>query len=326
MGGFGNHFGPIEFRADRPFLFYLIDRENNNIPLIIGRVYNPLQSQNTNLNQHQDSVEQTMLKAERPSPVKVRPEFPPTYNTHPLPQFIQEDDQVIYPQKPSYFNYYNSVKQTANRHFSHSPPIKRLHTAPVIFQEENFDGHRWKRDNATTLPDVTSTTVKSTEKNEDVDTRLKDPLWFNKPTAPEVIIPINSPESNRKPIDSSRPVINRPQLTSTTESVTSKPLLSSTIPPNIFFALPIAPNASPTISVNQVNNAWNQNEQNIGGAPGYAPSNNDMMTFLNNRPVFISPPWYSSQTNPYFQPSYPSSSGSELQGIFFPEYRFSSSN
>jgi hypothetical protein len=161
----------------------------------------------------------------------------------------------------------------------------------------------------------------STLKKEDVDTRLKDPFWFNKPTAPEVIIPINTPESNRSPADSSRPSNVRPQLTSTPESVTSQPL-SPTTPTNIFFALPTAANPSPAFPVNQVNNVWNQNEQNIGGAPGYAPSNNDM-TFLNNRPVFISPSWYPSQTNPYFQP-YPSSSGSELQGIFFPEYRFSS--
>jgi hypothetical protein len=292
-------------------------------------VYNPLQSHNTNFNQHQDSVEQTMMKTERPGPViKVRPEFQPTFNTHPLPQFIQEDDQVIYPQKPSYFNYYKSVKQTENRYFSNPPLTKRLHTTPVIFQEENFDGLRWKRefDNATTVADsMPSTTATSTLKNEDVDTRLKDPLWFNKPTAPEVIIPLNIPESNRRPVDTSRPTIVRPQLISTPESATNQPPLSSTIPPNIFFTLPTAPNPSQTVPVNQVvNNPWNPNEQNIAVAPGYAPSNNDM-TFLNNRPVFISPSWYPSQTNPYFQP-YPSGSGSELQGIFFPEYRFSSPN
>jgi hypothetical protein len=114
-------------------------------------------------------------------------------------------------------------------------------------------------------------------------------------------------------------------LISTPESATNQPPLSSTIPPNIFFTLPTAPNPSQTVPVNQVvNNPWNPNEQNIAVAPGYAPSNNDM-TFLNNRPVFISPSWYPSQTNPYFQP-YPSGSGSELQGIFFPEYRFSSPN
>jgi hypothetical protein len=262
-GGFGNHFGPIEFRADRPFLIYLIDRENYNIPLIIGRVYNPLQGKYTNVNQHQDSVEKTAVKAERHSPAKVsaaliqRTEFQPT---RPFPQFIQESDQVIYPQKPSY--YYNSVKQFANRYFSHSPPVKHLHTTPVVFPEDNFDGHHWKREigNSTSLPEVSSTTVtSSTLENEDVDTRLKDPLWFNKPTAPEVIIPLNPPVSNH------RPAIVRPQSTSIPEkpSSTSGQPFSSTIPPNIFFALPTAPNPSPVFPINQANNGWNQKEQNI---------------------------------------------------------------
>ena len=134
IGGFGTHFGPIDFRADRPFLFYLIDRENNNIPLIIGRVYNPLQSQPTNSNQ--GSGEQKMVKTERPakvSAVLMTPEFQSTFETFPLTQYIQEDDHVIYSQKPSYFNHYNSVKPTVNRYFSHSPGIKRLHNTPVIF-------------------------------------------------------------------------------------------------------------------------------------------------------------------------------------------------
>lgn len=326
-GGFGNHFGPIEFRADRPFLIYLIDRENNNIPLIIGRVYNPLQSKYTNVDQHQDSAEKTAVKAERHSPAKVsaalipRTEFQPT---RPFPQFIQESDQVIYPQKPSY--YYNSVKQFANRYFSHSPPVKHLHTTPVVFPEDNFDGHHWKREigNSTSVPEVSSVTVtSSTLENEDVDTRLKDPLWFNKPTAPEVIIPLNPPVSNH------RPAIVRPQSTSIPEkpSSTSGQPFSSTIPPNIFFALPTAPNPSPVFPINQANNGWNQKEQNIGGAPGYPPipSHNNDMTFLNNRPVFISHPWYPSQTHSYFQP-HSSGSGSELQGIFFPDYRSSSRN
>lgn len=41
MGGAWDDFGPIEFKADHPFLFYIIDRENDHIPLFVGRLNNP---------------------------------------------------------------------------------------------------------------------------------------------------------------------------------------------------------------------------------------------------------------------------------------------
>lgn len=354
MGGAGIYIGPMEFRADRPFLIYLIDRENDNIPLIMGRVSNPLQQQTPNLHRHYDSSDPSMVKAEQSNQNTftktdsgrtkliaelARPEFRPILKPFPSTQFIGEDDQIVYPQKPSYINYYKSSKHFASRYFSHIPRVPDKHTA-IVFPDQDFDERRWKRQlrNLTALQDVVSTAAPSTSENEAISTRLKDPLWFNKPTLPEVIIPINSPEPDGKPPTSfyrpannfapspesfSGPVL--PTVTTKPEELTplTDQTSSSALMPNIFFAPTIAPKPSLGFATGNVNNAWIQNEQNVGGAPGFAPSNGDM-ALLNNRPVILSTTWYPVQTSPYFP--YPSSSAPELQAIFFPEYRFSSRN
>ncbi|KAI9552162.1 hypothetical protein GHT06_022499 [Daphnia sinensis] len=358
MGGAGSYIGPMEFRADRPFLVYLIDRENDNIPLIMGRVSNPLQNQTPNLNRHYNSNVPSMAKTEQNNPNTftktdsgrtkfiaelARSEFrPPLLKPFPSAQFIEEDDQIIYPQKPSHINYYKSVKHFVNRYSSHFPRVSDMHT-PIVFPDQDFDERRWKRElhNLTALPDVVSTVAPSTSENEAISTRLRDPLWFNKPTLPEVIIPINSPEPDSKPPTSFyRPANNfapSPESSAGPElpTVTMKPeelspltghTSSFALTPNIFFAPTIAPKPSLGFAAGNVNNAWNQNEQNeqnVGGAPGFAPSNGDI-ALLNNRPVILSSTWYPVQTNPYFP--YPSSSPPELQAVFFPEYRFSSRN
>ena len=58
-GGFGGYYGPMDFRADRPFLFYLIDQDNGNLPIFMGRMYNPA---NIRVNNRDRS-----LKASKPS-------------------------------------------------------------------------------------------------------------------------------------------------------------------------------------------------------------------------------------------------------------------
>lgn len=355
MGGAGTHFGPMEFRADRPFLIYLIDRENDNIPLMMGRVSDPLQNRNANFKQHHHSSDTSAVKADQnspntfskadSSPIKLhaglgRPEFHPNFKPYMSPEFIRQDDQVVYPQKPSYINYYKFAKHFVNPYFSHFSRVPNMHSS-IVFPDQDFDErHRWKRDtsNLTALPDLVSVTPQSTSENEALATRLRDPMWFNKPTLPEVIIPINSPEPDHRPTSSfyrpANTVAPSPQSLAGAfyPTVTMKPeeftpltdqTSSSATTPNIFFAPTIAPKPLPVFTVSNVNNAWNQNEKYFGGAPGFSPSNGDV-TLFNNRPVLVSATWYPAQTNPYFP--YPSGTTPELQAIFFPEYRFSSRN
>ena len=335
IGGVGKHFGPIEFKADRPFLFYLIDRDNNNIPLIMGRVHNP-QPQHVNQLKHQANGKPEPIRPpfksgnNLPKANTGRPEFQSTSISHPTSS-IPEDDQVIYPQAPSLSNYYKAIQQITNRYFPNSPSIKNLHT-PITFLDEEFDGRRLKREsgNASAISPMSSTS----DEDKNVDIRLKDSLWFNKPTAPEVIIPISmhpNQETNR-PSESSIPTYDKPTASLLSQTVpeeqttTTGPPLSSTTPPNIFHALTPSPYPSPVFPVNNINNIWNPNiEQNVGGqAPGFPPN---PPIGPNGRPVLIPPPpWHQTQPNPYFQSLPPYGipynqfpPGSGYSGIFFPQ-------
>lgn len=359
-GGFGKHFGPIEFHADRPFLFYLIDRENGNIPLIMGRVHNPIQSQSQDVRntKYQSPIEQTYPKIEHEQPnipsrldsnsltlggASIGSEYQPIVNKgtpiRPSSIFDLDSDQVIYPKTPLQSSYYKSInKQASERYFLSSPsgPNSRI---TIVFPDEHLDERRFKRQPSNSSSVTSDNDGNQSGSGDIIGTRLKDPLWFNKPTASEVIIPINSPESNRKPELSKPQVANsdkqtnpngmsqgsfgiRPQFKPTLEesSTTTQQPTKSTDSPNIFHSLTPSPNPTPIFPVNNLNNGWNPNEQNIGIAPGFPPLNNGV-TGPQHRPVFISPPWYPGPSSPSFQ-SIPLGSAS---GIFFPEFRFSSS-
>lgn len=333
----------------------------------MGRVYNPIERVASTTSDHphnmyqlknQDSRQQLVIaKPSNPRPSfplnnlpksdtsLVRPDFQSTTNTRPI-AFIPEEDQVVYPQTPSLLNYYKTIQQITNRYFPNSSSFKNLQN-PITFPDEQFDERRLKRssNNMTNFSDDKPSPSTSDEEN--VGIRLKDPLWFNKPTASEVIIPINAnanPEVNRspepaiptfdkpsKPNETSSPetIVSfaRPQLPQMLESTTTGQ--SSTTPPNIFHALTPSPNYSPVFP-GSINNGWNpNNEQNASGQePGFPPIG---ILGPNSRPVFISPPWFPNKPNPYFQSlppgvplnQFPPGSGS---GIFFPEYRFSSRN
>lgn len=345
IGGIGKHTGPIEFHADRPFLFYLIDRDNNNIPLIMGRIHNPLQSRSQSFKKTQCSEIDDRSYSKT---VRNRLDLPFGLESNSLTfneaitgsdrqptDYIHQTDHVIYPQTPVYFsNHFKSAKKTADRYTFHSPSVQTHHN-PIIFPDEIYDGRRLKRESVFNM--TTESEVSKSSPEDDIGVRIKDPLWFNKPTAAEVIIPINTrPESSRRPtLSQSAPLTPGKQTklneTKVTDSV--RPQFKPTLPeltttarpstqtaaPNIFDTLtPSPPKPNTAFPVSSFNGVWNPSDPDIPGAPGFPPVNIGISG--PSRPEFV-PPWFQSPINSNFQPFSLSNSG-----IFFPEYRFSSLN
>lgn len=153
MGGFGDNSGPMEFKADRPFLFFLIDRENDNMPYVMGRLSNPshVEVQNTHktkylsysergetldyLNYPINRVPKTGSKLLNDSNITIEAEFqlPSPIRSS---MFFAEEDSLIYPQTHSYFKYYKSIQQTGDRYFSKT--VSPFHK-PIVFPSDNYD-------------------------------------------------------------------------------------------------------------------------------------------------------------------------------------------
>lgn len=206
---------------------------------------------------------------------------------------------------------------------------------PILFPDEEDFGSRFKR----SAP--SSNTSNVTSSVEGVDTRLKDNFWFKKPTAPEVILSINSntpvqstfgtnslPQSQALPppivpnIGDFLPAnFNRPdaeQVTSTVNPLVHSFSTLSTNPPNIFHALTVAPSRV-TPALNNNENIWSNPEK--GGPPGFLPANSPSNSAMTT-PTILShvsaavATWQGSPPNPNFPPFI--NSGSP---VFFPDFR-----
>lgn len=350
MGGVGKNFGPMEFRADHPFLFYLIDRENDNIPLFMGHVRNPLETQahhdNGYTNNIPDSIPEHPISSgddynrvisSLTDEEKIRPR--PSHHSNRLPSTcIQKLNQVTHQaeQPPPYRPYYYPYHPERVSFISF--PSKPLHSADPYLREpmdrirlyydrimfpDHEDIGRFKRV-ANKLEAAMS--APESGKEEDVETRLKDPFWFSKPTVTEVIIPINnSPPTNGfgQPASPQNGELNplggnRPELTATTPSPAqtatamkhSRPPFAdsfspTTTPPNIFEALTQPPKRMPTVSA-----GWS------GGGVTSLP----ISTTPPPPPLALSSNWHHQghTAGPHFHPGSLTNSGSP---IFFPDFR-----
>ena len=351
MGGVGKYFGPMEFRADRPFLFYLIDRDNENIPLFVGRVHNPLDSQiradNKNSQIHPDPLPYNNNDKKFNGPPKggvIR--HRPTHNNRPQ-NFLKNPNQVIYPQEhelsPPYsfhphrrvsavdFIFSSSNPFKADR-FSYQPPRHELYNDQIMFPEDDHND-RFKR-----AMDQSSSSEHAKEE-EVVDSRLKDPFWFSKPTVSEVIIPISNnapppltnqfipaaammqpnvgesvalsfnrpePTTTMKPIlSSSSSTIAKPnnQKIPLSNSFSSPPLPPQ---PGIFDALTVPPHRNtPSIATS----GWNGVGASTSASAFSSPPSS-------TPPFFLASTW-NGQSTDTFRP-FSTSSGSP---IFFPDFR-----
>lgn len=237
MGGVGNYFGPMDFRADRPFLFYLIDRDNENIPLFVGRVNEPTQNHafdNNRLNNiKHDSLKNRPVLVNRnennelSKPMKFgdyRPaavQLDPQYQHHQAPHanrpsslFGYYHDTVVFPAIPSYHNYRHSYHRTAEVFFSADQSVQTKYPNAVIFPDDHFD--RFKRHPSQPEQVTNATGSPNRGEEEGIGTRLRDPFWFSKPTTSEVIVPVAKPSgwdsgSNNQPdLSSSSPSVQTP--------------------------------------------------------------------------------------------------------------------
>ncbi len=359
MGGAGKFYGPMDFRADRPFLFYIIDRDNENIPVFAGRVQNPQEYAtvgNTN--------DRNKLIYGQPNPeimVHKNHNIATSRPLHHLENYLGNNYaqrtttiRPTYPQQPprnrpgsflfnsgsaphSYYNYYNPYRRVSTIDSSLSSGIssssghQELGFNPILFPDEEEFVSRFKR-NAQTF-NATS----SISQAENVDTRLKDNFWFKKPTAPEVILNINSntpvqstfgnnnfPQSQPLPPpivpnigDFLSASFNRPDAEQVTSTV--NPLVQSTLstnPQNIFHALTVAPSRV-TPALNNNENIWNHPEK--GGPPGFLPANSPSNS-ATATPTILSHVSAAVATWQGSPPNFPPfiNSGSP---VFFPEFR-----
>ena len=129
MGGSG-YLGPIEFRADHPFVFYLVDRDNDNIAIFMGRVSNPLVAQGvdvakpTQTEPHLELNIQTNNNSFRTPSKNNRPNVNPNLALNP--------DQIIFPLSEPYPVNRNSLRRTSTSAVASAPN-------PVLFPDE--EGH-----------------------------------------------------------------------------------------------------------------------------------------------------------------------------------------
>ena len=188
MGGFGGYHGPMDFRADRPFLFYLIDQDNENIPIFMGRMYNPT---NIKVNNHSSNLtfrhnglnnpiktENTSTKINRSILSLLRQ---PSQATSSNANF----DSVILTEKPKVltpnFNFYNRFRQSGEANFFRTPSRQDV-ANPIMFPD--YDRIRREEiisfDHDTNVNDTVLLTS-TTSPNDTLNTRVKDSNWFNKP-------------------------------------------------------------------------------------------------------------------------------------------------
>ena len=244
----------VDFFADHPFLFYLIDRKSDNIPLMMGRLHNPWKSQDSLFN-----TKYSELNSEKKSPMKS--------------EFVNE--------------------------------IQAKHIGRLV-----------KRQVTVGLSETEQPTGFEPKSEE-----IQEKIWFNKPTAPEVIVPLATHQSDldQKPTNPSTNLKNQ----TATDDFVSLPIFNPSFsgtktPSNIFYSPTSAPNmiAFPvSSSVSTLTNIWNLNESNaIGVPPGFPPSD-----AIPSIPTPTS--WYIQNSNPFLQSAPPF--GSNPAGIFFPEFRFS---
>ena len=152
--------GPMEFRADHPFIFYLIDRDNENLPVFMGRVTNPLDdSQSRSL-----AMSVKAGDAQRIDP--------------------SQSDRVIYPEAAS-----RSIQF----------PAADGDEEPLINRVTRDSGSEKLPETVQIKPVLPAGTQDPFPDTPDLILRVKDKNWFKKPTAAEVIIPESSP-SDAEPI------------------------------------------------------------------------------------------------------------------------------
>ena len=338
MGGIGNYYGPMEFRANRPFLFYMIDRDNGNIPLFMGRIHNPINNrvkiQNRNKASHE--LKTSAFNAHRnglSNPIIVE-----NVPTKTIPSALRQPtryrpinfDSVNFPNQN--LNFYNNPSpRSSNGFIPQTSSLQDQPSDPIIFPEDDYTINRFRERRGDTITNKPMTTTPTS--NDTLNTRIKDSHWFNRPTFSEVLIPIH----HNNPHDSVGLNHQRPSVTSieshhSHHSQNSGGLAlpassglspmestpsSSTIPPNIIQAQ--ITNHPTLITIN----SW---QNNMGGPPGFAPIHNIQQSTqitAAGSPTNVNK-LASQGTDLHFPSHIPTFASPENpSGILFPEFRFS---
>jgi len=155
--------GPMEFRADHPFMFYLVDRDNDNLPVFMGRVTNPLDGAES------ESLAITLKAAE------AEVESPSLIDSG--------SDRVIYP-------------EAASRSIRFPDEVKEEEEEPSISRVARDSGSVV----VSPIEPEASGALDSVSETPDLILRVKDKNWFKKPTAVEVIIPDQGPSAEESAV------------------------------------------------------------------------------------------------------------------------------
>ena len=211
IGGFGKYTGPIEFKADHPFMFYLIDRDNDNIPLFMGRMVNPLQEHVTDFNRNRlqevqfQPVVQPIPHVPAVSVVPAVPNLNRNRLTSPnvlapnrvtpirnRPLFSPDLEEIIFASAGSpYQGLFNQLRRNSLLTELLINSLRQdVQNNPVLFPEDT-ELLRSRRDTVS----AEATTAQT------LDTRVENINWFKKPPHPSAYVPLDSTTHNsHKPI------------------------------------------------------------------------------------------------------------------------------
>ena len=234
IGGFGKYIGPIDFKADHPFLYYLIDRENQNIPIFMGRMVNPLvdKVQVLNRNAVAQPSNRNRLNSVNSDPIAspTRPILTPRPPTQPprikpvAPPTADLDDIIFSPGMP-YSGFFNHIRRNSKVNDVFPSQQRQESHDSVVFPDDH--SRRRRRDmptNSNAVEEAATTQDPSTTDQGGLNERIKDPNWHKRPIDPEVIISSNS-------VPAPKPQVPRPVAPPSVLS--SPPVLQSQHSPGV---------------------------------------------------------------------------------------------